>query len=233
MRPLRVLNLGTLAYAEALALQHRMVEQRRRGDAPDTLLLLEHPPVVTIGRGDRGAGLLCSGEELAERGIELFEVERGGQATYHGPGQLVCYPILDLAGLKKDLHWYLRSLEEVVIRVLGEFGLEAGQREGLTGVWLPEGKLCAIGVAVRHWITFHGLALNVSVDLRPFELIDPCGLAGHGVTSMAIALEREVPMAQVRDAVARAFAEVFGFSADPSSTGQSMEQSRSPERYIA
>ncbi|MFQ6130803.1 MAG: lipoyl(octanoyl) transferase LipB [Armatimonadota bacterium] len=212
MRSLRVLELGTVRYDEALALQHRMVEQRRAGEVADTVLLLEHPPVVTVGRGDGGKGLRCSPEELARRGIELFEVERGGQTTYHGPGQLVCYPILDLAGLNKDLHWYLRALEEAVIAAVDRFGLRAVRREGLTGVWLPAGKLCAIGVAVRHWITFHGLALNVDVDMEPFALIDPCGLAEQGVTSMRQALGRQVCMQEVREAVVQSLAEVFGFA---------------------
>lgn len=224
MRLLRVLDLETVAYGEALRLQHRIVEQRRRNQTPDTLVLVEHPPVVTVGRGDRGAGLLCTEEELARRGIELFEVERGGQTTYHGPGQLVCYPVLDLTALKRDLHWFLRSLEQVVIGAMGPFGLAASRRQGLTGVWLPQGKLCAIGVAVRHWITFHGLALNVSNDLAPFALIDPCGLAEQGVTSMAAALGRIVPTGEVRGAMVRSFAEVFGFAPEASGRDRNVEQ---------
>ena len=228
---LRVLDLGTVAYGEALALQHRLIEQRRDGDIPDTLVLLEHPPVVTVGRGGDGAGLLCSQRELARRGIALFEVERGGQTTYHGPGQLVCYPILDLSALRKDLHWYLRSLEETIIRAVGRFGLNAIRREGLTGVWLPQGKLCAIGVAVRHWITFHGLALNVNGDLAAFALIDPCGLGEQGVTSMTATLGREVDMAEVREAVVQSFAEVFGFVLEAARHEESLEQLGWPKRW--
>ena len=205
-----LVDLGLMPYGEAWDLQRQVVRARRDGRVPDVLLLVEHPPVITIGRTGDETGLRSPRAALAARGIELFEVERGGMVTYHGPGQLVGYPIVSLDDHRRDLHWFLRSVEEVLIRGLGTLHLQATRRSGMTGVWLPQGKVAAIGVAVRHWVTYHGFALNVSTDLGPFELIDPCGLAQEGVTSMAAALGRRVPMGAVKDSVARAFGEVFG-----------------------
>jgi lipoate-protein ligase B len=208
---------GLVEYAACSELQRRLARQRMLGQIPDTLLLLEHSPVVTIGRSGSGAGLLVPAEALQVRGIATCETERGGKVTYHGPGQLVGYPILDLGGLRRDVHWYLRQLEEVLIRALADFGLSAERRDGLTGVWvsaLPNarrsGKVAAIGVAVRRWVTMHGFALNVCCDLTPFSLIDPCGLADLGVTSMAEALGHSVSLDDVLDSIVGAFGQTFG-----------------------
>ena len=211
---LDVRRLGTVPYADALALQADLVRQRRAGEIPDTLLLLEHPHVITRGSGSHDENVLVSAEERAERGIELFESGRGGDVTYHGPGQLVGYPILDLKPDRCDLHRYLRDLEEVLIGVLAEFGLTAGRKEGLTGVWVDDRKLAAIGVRVSSgWITSHGFALNVSTDLAFFGTIVPCGIRDHGVGSIAGELGRAVEMREVEDAAVRSMERVFGMAA--------------------
>jgi lipoyl(octanoyl) transferase len=211
LRPLEVRRLGLIPYGEALEVQAGLVERRRAGEAPDTLLLLEHPHVITLGSGAHAENVLVSPEERAERGIELFEAGRGGDVTYHGPGQLVGYPILDLKPDRCDLHRYLRDLEEVLIGVLGEYGLVAGRKEGMTGVWVDDRKLAAIGVRVSSgWITSHGFALNVSTDLSFFGAIVPCGIREHGVGSISAELGRPVPMREVEDAVVRQMGRVFG-----------------------
>jgi lipoyl(octanoyl) transferase len=215
-RPLRVQRLGLVPYGEALELQAELVKQRRAGEIPDTLLLLEHPHVITLGSGWHPENVLVSEAERAERGIELFETGRGGDVTYHGPGQLVGYPILDLRPARCDLHRYLRDLEEVLIGVLGDFGLKAGRVEGLTGVWVEDRKLAAIGVRVSSgWITSHGFALNVSTDLSFFGTIVPCGIREHGVGSLSGELGREVRMEEVTAAVVRHFERVFGAGVVP------------------
>jgi len=211
---MEVRRLGTVPYADALALQTDLVRRRRAGEIPDTLLLLEHPHVITRGSGSHDENVLVSAEERAERGIELFESGRGGDVTYHGPGQLVGYPILDLKPDRCDLHRYLRDLEEVLIGVLADFGLVAGRKEGLTGVWVDDRKLAAIGVRVSSgWITSHGFALNVSTDLAFFGTIVPCGIRDHGVGSIAGELGRAVEMAEVEGATVRAMERVFGAAA--------------------
>jgi lipoyl(octanoyl) transferase len=213
-RPLDVLRLGRIAYADALELQNQLVAQRRAGEIPDTLLLLEHPHVITRGSGAHEENVLVSAEERAERGIELFETGRGGDVTYHGPGQLVGYPILDLKPDRQDLHRYLRDLEEMLIGVLGEFGLRGSRKEGLTGVWVDDRKLAAIGVRVSSgWITSHGFALNVATDLSFFGAIVPCGIRDHGVGSIAEEVSRPVTLAEAEDAVVRQMARVFGHTA--------------------
>lgn len=210
-RPLDVRRLGLIAYADALALQNELVARRREGQVPDTLLLLEHPHVITLGSGAHEENVLVSAQERAERGIELFETGRGGDVTYHGPGQLVGYPILDLKPDRCDLHRYLRDLEEMLMGVLGEFGLVGGRKEGLTGVWVGDRKLAAIGVRVSSgWITSHGFALNVSTDLSFFGAIVPCGIRAHGVGSISQELGREVSLAEAEAAVVRQMARVFG-----------------------
>ena len=210
MRPLVVRRLGEIPYAEALELQKELVQQRRAGGIPDTLLLLEHPHVITLGSGAHAENLLLSPDERARRGIELWETGRGGDVTYHGPGQLVGYPILDLNPNRRDLHRYLRDLEEVMIAALGEFGLVAGRKPGLTGAWVGDSKLAAIGVRVSSgWITSHGFALNVSTDLSFFETIIPCGIRDHGVSSLERELGRAVPMHEAEAAVVRHFGRVF------------------------
>ena len=210
-RPLDVRRLGRVSYADALELQANLVARRRAGEVPDTLLLLEHPHVITLGSGSHAENVLVSPEERAERGIELFETGRGGDVTYHGPGQLVGYPILDLKPDRQDLHRYLRDLEEMLIGVLGEFGLAAGRKEGLTGVWVDDRKLAAIGVRVSSgWITSHGFALNVTTDLSFFGAIVPCGIRDHGVGSISQEAGRPVSLAEAEAAVVRQMERVFG-----------------------
>lgn len=220
VRPLEVRRLGRVPYGEALELQAELVKERRAGEIPDTLLLLEHPHVLTLGSGWHPENVLVSAEERAERGIELFETGRGGDVTYHGPGQLVGYPILDLKPDRCDLHLYLRDLEEVLIGVLADFGLRAGRKEGLTGVWVEDRKLAAIGVRVSSgWITSHGFALNVSTDLSFFGTIVPCGIREHGVGSIAGELGRPVAVREVEASVVARFERIFGAAAAPVSAG--------------
>lgn len=187
-RELWTVPLGRVPYAEALELQRTLARDRILGAIPhDVLLLVEHSPVVTLGRSSKGKHLLASPEFLATKGVELFEVERGGDVTFHGPGQLVGYPIIDLKQHKQDLHWYLRQLELSLINSLGAYGIVAEQASGLTGVWTAGGgrKIASIGVHARDWVTWHGFALNVTTDLSFFDLIVPCGISGVEMTSMA------------------------------------------------
>lgn len=210
-RILEVRRLGLLSYADGLALQQQLVEQRRRGEIPDQLLLLEHPPVITLGvkvRNDR-THVLATPDRLAELGVELHETGRGGDVTYHGPGQVVGYPILDLRPDRCDVHSYVRDLEEVMIRAARTFSVEAGRVRGLTGIWVGADKLAAIGVRISRWITSHGFAFNVNTDLTHFNLIVPCGITDRGVTSLQKLLGRPISMAQVEDALAAAFLDVF------------------------
>lgn len=216
VRSLDVRRLGTISYGDALALQAELVAKRRAGEIPDTLLLLEHPHVITLGSGSHDEHVLVTPEERAERGIELFDTGRGGDVTYHGPGQLVGYPILDLKPDRCDLHRYLRDLEQGLIAVLAEFGLRGGRKEGLTGVWVDDRKLAAIGVRVSSgWITSHGFALNVTTDLSYFGTIVPCGIRAHGVGSISGELGRPVAMADAEAAAVRGFERIFGLVALP------------------
>jgi len=214
-RSLDVRRLGLVEYSAGLELQARLVEERRSGAIGDTLLLLEHPPVITLGVKTRGkqANIVASSEVLAGEGVSVFETGRGGDITYHGPGQLVGYPILDLRPDRCDVHRYVRDIEEALIIALREFDIEGGRLAGRTGVWVgPEGreeKIAAIGVRISRWITSHGFALNVGTNLRHFQLIVPCGIADRGVTSIERLLERAVPMSDVENAVVRAFGRVF------------------------
>ena len=212
---MQVRRLGLVGYEEALDLQRDLVEQRRRGEIPDQLLLLEHPDVITLGvktRNDR-AHVLESEESLAAKGVSVVETGRGGDVTYHGPGQLVGYPILDLKPDRCDVHRYVRDLEEVLIHAVKRFGITAGRVPGLTGIWVGpagrEAKLAAIGVRISRWVTSHGFALNVNTNLSRFALIVPCGIADRGVTSMEQLLGRPVPMDEVADAVEQAFSGTF------------------------
>jgi lipoyl(octanoyl) transferase len=211
MRTIEIRRLGVVAYGDALALQRALVEERRAGRIGDQLLLLEHPHVLTIGvRGDGGRGhILATDEALAARGIDVLETGRGGDVTYHGPGQLVGYPIVDLKPDRQDVHRYVRDLEEALIRTAGDFGVEAERVPGLTGVWVGREKLAAIGVRIARWVTSHGFALNVSTDLEQFKLIVPCGIADRGVTSLERLLGRRVEMREVQSRVAARFGEVF------------------------
>ena len=200
VRSLEVRRLGRVPYQEALELQKRLVEQRRAGAIDDVLLLVEHPPVLTLGvRGDGGRShILASEHELSSRHIEVFETGRGGDITYHGPGQIVGYPIIDLDPDRRDVHKYVRDLEEVLIRVAGDYGIEAGRVPGLTGVWVGDGKLAAIGVRIQRWVTSHGFALNLTTDLSHFNLIVPCGIADRGVTSLAALGCTASPLRRIR-----------------------------------
>lgn len=205
-----VRQLGLMPYADALLLQDELVRQRRSGEIGDTLLLLEHPHVITLGTSASNEHVLLRDEERALLGIELYETGRGGDVTYHGPGQLVGYPILDLKPDRCDLHRYVRDIEEVLIRALAQFNLRCGRKAGLTGVWLGDEKIAAIGVRVSSgWITSHGFALNVNTNLQFFDSIIPCGIREHGVTSMQLALHAPVDILEVCTVVAAEFAEVF------------------------
>jgi lipoyl(octanoyl) transferase len=184
--PLVVVDLGRRAYGEALELQRAVIRRRLAGElADDMLLLVEHDPVVTLGRGTRAGSLPLTPEELRGRGVQVFEVERGGDVTWHGPGQLVGYPILDLAGHRQDLHWYLRQLEGALIAALARLDVPAERNPGLTGVWTHGRKIASIGIHVKQWVTLHGFALNVSNDLSGFDLIVPCGIENVVMTSVA------------------------------------------------
>ena len=218
-RELWVVRLGRMAYAEALELQRAVARARITGAVPqDVLLLVEHDPVVTMGRTAKQQNLTASPELLTARGVELFEVERGGDVTYHGPGQLVGYPIVDLKRHRQDLHWYLRQVEEALIVAIGERGIAGERSEGYTGVWtrgLASGephaprKIASIGVHARDWVTWHGFALNVTTELSYFDLIVPCGIAGVDMTSMSRELAAPAAMPEVEDAAARGFGTVF------------------------
>jgi lipoate-protein ligase B len=196
---------GRLPYAEALALQKDTVRRRVAKEIPDTLILVEHPPVITLGKMAKREHLLGSRPD-----VEVVETPRGGDVTYHGPGQLVAYPILDLTALNQDLKKYLGKLEEVMIRAVARYGIQAGRQEGMTGAWVGDRKIGAIGVRVEKWVTSHGFALNANNDLSGFDLIIPCGLRGKGVTSIARETGREVDLDELRRSVAEIFGEVLG-----------------------
>jgi lipoyl(octanoyl) transferase len=209
---IEVRTLGIVPYSEALAMQRALVEERRAGRIPDLLLLLQHPPVITLGvKGDGGrSNITATPDGLARAGIEVHETGRGGDVTYHGPGQVVGYPIIDLRPDRCDVHRYVRDLEDVMIRVCAEYGLNAGRIQGLTGAWIGAEKIGAIGVRISRWITSHGFAFNVNTNLQHFQLIVPCGIVDRGVTSLERALGRPVPLEDVEDACARHFGSVFG-----------------------
>lgn len=209
---LLVQRLGLMPYAEALEYQRAVARARISGEiADDVLILVEHPPVVTLGRSFKQRHLLASPAMLASRGIELFDVERGGDVTFHGPGQLVGYPIIDLKQHRRDLHWYLRTLEGALITALGEFGIPAERNAGFTGVWTRGRKIASIGVHARDWVTWHGFALNVSTDLSYFDVIVPCGIEAVTMTSIARELDGAAPdMSLVESAVVSALGAAFG-----------------------
>src|SRR5687767_11899736 len=218
-RELWTVPLGRVSYTEALELQRTLARDRISGVIPqDVLLLVEHPPVVTLGRSSKGKHLLASPEFLASQGVELFEVERGGDITFHGPGQLVGYPIFDLKRHRKDLHWYLRQVEQALIEALTEFGLRGTRVDGYTGVWVYAGdgsarKIASIGVHARDWVTWHGFALNVTTDLRYFDLIVPCGIVDVAMTSVARELALgSLEMSAAASAVTSAFGATFSLT---------------------
>jgi len=214
VRELLVVDLGTQAYADALTLQRELARARIAGAIDqDLLLLVEHPPVITLGRSSKADHMLASPEYLRERGVDLFDVERGGDVTFHGPGQLVGYPIVDLKRHRQDLHWYLRQVEELLITALATYGLACGRRPPYTGVWIDDRKIASIGVHARDWVTWHGFALNVATDLRYFDLIVPCGIEAVRMTSLRAELPNEEhSLIDVAERVVAAAADVFDLS---------------------
>jgi lipoyl(octanoyl) transferase len=208
---LEVRRLGVVPYAAAVEIQRALVEERRAGRVPDLLLLLEHPHVITLGarRDTSRSHLVASPRVLADRQVEVHESGRGGDITYHGPGQLVGYPIMDLRPDRCDVHKYVRDIEDVLIRAAADFGVRAERIVGLTGAWVGADKLGAIGVRISRWITSHGFALNVATDLDFFKLIVPCGIASGGVTSLTKAAGRQVSMADADQSIVRHFCDVF------------------------
>jgi lipoate-protein ligase B len=216
----RVYRLGLVEYGEAYQLQKELSRQRLSGDIPDTLLLLEHPPTITIGKSGKLENVLASSDELHSQGISLFFTDRGGDVTCHGPGQLMVYPVIDLRQRDRDIHAYVRDLEEVIIRTLNRFAI-LGHRNPLhAGVWVDGVQIAAIGIAVRRWITMHGMAVNVSPDLTHFGLVNPCGFAGLPVTSISELTGQHVSLQTVAEAVVAEFTSVFGVSTkEPVSIG--------------
>ncbi len=202
--------LGRTPYAEALALQQALHDARKRDEVSDTLLLLEHPHVITLGRGANRANILADEQTRAAKHVELFETGRGGDVTYHGPGQLVGYPIINLAPDRQDVRRYVRDIQEVLVRTARDFGVEAEPRGGeYVGVWVGDDKLAAIGIRISRWVTMHGFAFNVSTDLDYFNLIIPCGIAAHGVTSLEKILGETIALEAVAEAVTKHFGDVF------------------------
>lgn len=197
--------LEPVPYAAMLETQKQRVKAVQRGEAPNTLYLLEHPPVITMGRNGHLENLLLSPEQLAERGIALEKADRGGDVTYHGPGQMVAYPILNLNEWQRSVGWYLRTLEQVVIALLASYGINGERVPGFTGVWTRHGKICAIGVGVNRWVSFHGIALNVSPQMDHFKTIIPCGIADKPVSSLALELDAVPPMEEVQERYVQAF----------------------------
>ena len=211
MPSLLVCELGLVSYGEALAMQRSAAQARIAGVLEeDLLILVEHPPVVTLGRSSKDAHLLASPELLRQRGVELYEVERGGDVTFHGPGQLVGYPIVDLKRHRRDLHWYLRQVELLLIDALDTYGIRASRNVGYTGVWVEDRKIASIGVHARDWVTWHGFALNVTTDLRYFDLIVPCGIQSVRMTSLSEELgAASVTLGEVSQRVAQSAGQVF------------------------
>lgn len=210
MQKLQILNLGNKDYSLTYKLQKELVLARAKGEICDTLILVEHPPVFTIGRnGTRKHHILVSNELLTEQGINVYEIDRGGDITYHGPGQIVGYPILDLNYHGKDLHKLLSLYEEVVIRVLAKYKITAGRIKEYPGVWVGDNKIAALGIGVSRWVSYHGFAFNIDPNLQHFQMITPCGITEKGVTSLRQELNREVNMAEVQEKLIESFASVF------------------------
>jgi len=212
-----VIKAGLLDYEEVWELQRRLFEERRQGSVPDTLLLTEHPPTYTFGKTGHEKNLLVKQTILRRQGVGVFHIDRGGDVTFHGPGQLVGYPILDLRDYYRDVGRYLRDLEEVLIQTLAVFDVHAGRVEGLTGVWVEDAKVAAIGVKVTRWFTMHGFALNVNTDLTYFEKIIPCGIPDKRVTSLAVLLGKTFSIEDVQEVVMREFMHVFDIALKESS----------------
>lgn len=207
--PCAVYQLGLIEYGAAYHLQKKLLQERIEDRILDTLLLLEHPPTITIGKSGKMENILASQEQLVEKRISLVFIDRGGDVTYHGPGQIVGYPIIDLKGRGRDAYKYIRNLEEVIIRTLNDFSIKASRDDGHTGVWVRDQEIAAIGLSLRKWVTMHGFALNVNTDLIPFSLINPCGFTNRRATSISRLLGTEVPMETVTEKLLNHFAEVL------------------------
>lgn len=208
-RPARVLDLGLMAYRDAWEKQLEIAEQVACG-APDTLVFVEHPSVYTLGANFHESNLMYPPEFYRDKGVDIVKTDRGGDITYHGPNQLVIYPIFDLKRHKQDLHWWLRGLEQTVIEVVAEFGLSGARFPPNTGVWVDSKKVAAIGIKIKKWINIHGIAINCNNDLAPFSWIVPCGIQGYGVTSLSIETGKDLSTESVKPSVLRSFESVFG-----------------------
>jgi len=233
-----VVDLGRIPYGEAWELQRRLVAARKARRVPDMVLLCEHSPVITLGRNGKREHLLASDHLLRQMGVEFFHTDRGGDITYHGPGQLVGYPILNLAAIRRDVVWYVRRLEEAMIRATVDFGIAAVRRPGRTGVWVvrpdaAEEKLAAIGVHISRWVTSHGFAYNVATDLRYFDLIVPCGIPERRPTSLERLLGRTVAIGDVSPRIVARFGEVFGLMMRVTSASEREDILRSEAESLA
>jgi len=230
------IDLGLISYAEAWELQKRIVAARKASAIEDVLLLCEHPHVITLGRNGKRENLLVSEHVLRQKGVELHATDRGGDITYHGPGQIVGYPILNLSAIRRDVVWYVRMLEEAMIRATAEFGITAGRAPGKTGVWVKIGntdeKLAAIGVHLSRWVTSHGFAYNVSTDLRFFDLIVPCGIADRKATSLEKLLGRSVEGKEVASRIARHVGELFGLGMKEATRQELLEKLEHAEQGV-
>ncbi len=233
--PIAAYDLGRIPYREALELQRRAVSARASAETGDAIYFAEHEPVLTVGRAGRSESLRVSETVLRARGVEVVPVERGGDITYHGPGQIIAYPILALSDLPsgRDLHRYLRDLEEVLIALAATYGIRAGRRPPYTGVWVGDRKVAAIGVAVRRWITFHGFALNVNPDLGHFDWIHPCGIRDLGVTSMRVLLGEAPPRSEVIGRLRESFARIWGRPVVERPKREALEEAPAPETLRA
>jgi lipoyl(octanoyl) transferase len=231
-----IIDLGLIGYSDAWALQKRLVSARKADAMDDVLLLCEHPHVITLGRNAKREHLLASEHVLKQKGVELHATDRGGDVTYHGTGQIVGYPILNLGAIRRDVVWYVRMLEESMIRATQEFGVEAVREKGKTGIWVHVAnsaeKLAAIGVHISRWVTSHGFAYNVSTDLRFFDLIVPCGIADRKPTSLEKILERGIERREVTPHLVKHFGEVFGLEMKPASREELLEQLERVERPV-
>jgi lipoyl(octanoyl) transferase len=232
----QIVDLGLIGYAEACALQKRVVAARKAGAIEDVLLLCEHPNVITLGRSGKRENLLASEHVLRQKGVEFHATDRGGDITYHGPGQIVGYPILNLGAIRRDVVWYVRTLEEAMIRATAEFGITAERAAGKTGIWVTVGnteeKLAAIGVHISRWVTSHGFAYNVSTDLRNFDLIVPCGIADRKVTSLEKLLGRNVEEKKVAPRIAKHLGELLGLEMKEASKKELLEKLEHAEQAV-
>jgi len=231
------IDLGLIGYEESLKLQQRLVAARKAGAIEDVLLLCEHPHVITLGRNGKRQNLLVSEQVLRQKGVEFFETSRGGDITYHGPGQIVGYPVLNLGAIRRDVVWYVRMLEEAMIRATAEFGIAADRIAGKTGIWVQSGnteeKLGAIGVHISRWVTSHGLAYNVSTDLRFFDLIVPCGMVDRNATSLEKLLGRSVQESEVAPRIAKHLGELFGLELQNTSKEELLVKLEQAEQSVA